>query len=61
MVHHPMRVGTVGSCVAFERDSPGVFGVFFFFFSSRKNPQAMQDPPDLINVWMVGTVGSYSY
>ena len=24
MVHRPMRVGTVGSCIAFEEDSPGV-------------------------------------
>ena len=32
MVHCPTRVGTVGSCVAFERDSPGAFGVFFIFF-----------------------------
>ena len=28
MVHRPMRVGTVGSCIAFEEDSPGVFCVF---------------------------------
>ena len=33
MVHCPMRVGTVGSCIAFEEDSPGVFCGFF----SRKN------------------------
>ena len=25
MVHRPTRVGTVGSCIAFEEDSPGVF------------------------------------
>ena len=24
MVHRPTRVGTVGSCIAFEEDSPGV-------------------------------------
>ena len=43
MVHRPTRVGTVGSCIAFEEDSPGVFSPF-----SRKNTQAMQDPPELI-------------
>ena len=53
MVHRPTWVGTVGSCIAFEEDSPGVF---FTFFSSRKNTQAMQDPPELINVQTVGTV-----
>ena len=42
MVHRPTRVGTVGSCIAFEEDSPGVFSL------SRKNTQAMQDPPELI-------------
>ena len=52
MVHRPKRVGTVGSCIAFEEDSPGVFHEFF----SRKNTQAMQDPPELINVQTVGTV-----
>ena len=25
MVHRPTWVGTVGSCIAFEEDSPGVF------------------------------------
>ena len=25
MVHRPTRVGTVGSCIAFEEDSPGAF------------------------------------
>ena len=44
MVHRPMRVGTVGYCIAFEEDSPGVFRRFL----SRKNTQAMQDPPELI-------------
>ena len=29
------------------------------FFSSRKNTQAMQDPPGLIDVWSVGTVRFY--
>ena len=29
MVHRPTRVGTVGSCIAFEEDSPGVFFKFF--------------------------------
>ena len=54
MVHRPKRVCTVGSCIAFEEDSPGVLlGIF-----SRKNTQAMQDPPELINVWMVGPVRS---
>ena len=53
MVHHPTWVGTVGSCIAFEEDSPGVFlGVYF----SRKNTQAMQDPPELIDVWVVSAV-----
>ena len=28
MVHRPTRVGTVGSCIAFEEDSPGVFMFF---------------------------------
>ena len=53
MVHRPTRVGTVGSCIAFEEDSPGVFLRFFF----RKNTQAMQDPPELIDVQTIGTVG----
>ena len=53
MVHRPTWVGTVGSCIAFEEDSPGVF-----LLSSRKNTQAMQDPPELINVQTAGTVGS---
>ena len=43
MVHCPMRVGTVGSCIAFEEDSPGVLNLL-----ARKNTQAMQDPPELI-------------
>ena len=54
MVHRPTRVGTVGSCIAFEEDSPQVFLGFF----PRKNTQAMQDPPELINVWMVIPVRS---
>ena len=29
MVHHPMWVDTVGSCIDFEEDSPGVFFQFF--------------------------------
>ena len=37
MVHRPKQVDTVGSCIAFEEDSPGVFCDFF----SRKNTQAM--------------------
>ena len=28
MVHRPTRVGTVGSCIAFEEDSPGDFHLF---------------------------------
>ena len=52
MVHHPMQVGTVGLCIAFEEDSPGAFVAF----PSRKNTQAMQDPPELINVWVVSAV-----
>ena len=48
----PTWVGTVGSCITFEEDSPGVF----LSFSPRKNTQAMQDPPGLIDVRMVGTV-----
>ena len=44
MVHRPTWVVTVVSCIAFEEDSPGVFLGFF----SRKNTQAMQDPPELI-------------
>ena len=44
MVHRPMWVGTVGSSIAFEEDSPGVFLVW----DSRKNTQAMRDPPELI-------------
>ena len=51
MVCHPMRVGTVGSCIAFEEDSPGAF-----LLLSRKNTQVMQDPPELINVWVVSAV-----
>ena len=51
MVHRPTWVGTVGSCIAFEEDSPGAF-----LLLSRKNTQAMQDPPELIKVQMVGTV-----
>ena len=54
MVHRPKWVGTVGLCIAFEEDSPGVFLNFF----SRKNTQAMQDPPELINVWMVSPIRS---
>ena len=53
MVHRPTRVGTVGSCIAFEEDSPGVFHL-----SSRKNTQAMQDPQELINVQTVSNVRS---
>ena len=30
----------------------------FFGFFSRKNTQVIQDPPELIDVQMVGTVGS---
>ena len=44
MVHRPMRVGTVGSGIAFEEDSPGVL----WNRDSRKNTQAMRDPPELI-------------
>ena len=50
MVHRPMWVGTVGSCIAFEEDSPGAL------LPSRKNTQAMQDPPELIDVWVVSAV-----
>ena len=44
MVHHPMWVGTVGSCIAFEEDSPGAL------LPSRKNTKAVHDPPELIDV-----------
>ena len=51
MVHRPAWVGTVGLCIAFEEDSPGAF-----LLPSRKNTQAMQDPPELIDVQTVDTV-----
>ena len=52
MVHCLTQVGTVGSCNAFEEDSPGIF----FDFFSIKNTQAMQEPPELIDVRVVSAV-----
>ena len=61
MVHRPTRVGTVGSCVAFERDSPGAFGVFFIFFSPGRTLKQCRTHQGWLNVRMVGTVRSHSY
>ena len=37
MVHRPMWVGTVGLCIAFEEDSPGVF---YFFLQEEHSSNA---------------------
>ena len=53
MVHRPTRVGTVGLCVAFERDSPGALGVFFIiFFPGRTLKQCRTHQGWLMFRWL---------
>ena len=56
MVHRPTRVGTVGSCVAFERDSPGALGVFFF--PPGRTLKQCRTHQGWLSVRMVGTARS---
>ena len=52
MVHRPTRVGTVGSCIAFEEDSPGVFSLSFFFLQEEHSSNAGPTRADQMFGWL---------